>query len=108
MLGLFSAVGIAAGTVARGQLATTAVAAGVMLVSLVVANAGGIGTWSPASFVQSWMGFGSTAYLPANFWSRFVSGGAQLSQWAGLAGIVVTIAAAASSSRWRIAKDVTV
>jgi ABC-type transport system involved in multi-copper enzyme maturation permease subunit len=108
VLGLFSAIGIAAGTVARGQLATTAIAAGSMLVALVVANAGSIGAWSPASFVQSWMGFESTAYLPTNFWSRFVSAGAQLSQLASLAGIVVTVAVMAGIARWRIAKDVTV
>ena len=108
VLGLFSAIGIAAGTVARGQLATTAVAAGFMLAALVIANIGGLGAWSPASFVQSWMRFGSTSYLPTNFWSRFVAGGTQLSQLAGLAGIVVTIAAAALIARWRIAQDVTV
>lgn len=108
VLGLFSAVGIAAGTVARGQLATTAVAAGFMLAALVIANVGSLGAWSPASFVQSWMGFGSTSYLPTNFWSRFVAGGPQLSQLAGLAGILVTIAVAAWLARWRIAQDVTV
>jgi ABC-type transport system involved in multi-copper enzyme maturation permease subunit len=108
VLGLFSAVGIAAGTIARGQLATTAVAAGFMLVALVVANIGGLGAWSPAAFVQSWMRFGSTAYLPTNFWSRFVSGGGQLTPLAGLAGIAITTAAAAGVARWRIAKDVTV
>ena len=107
VLGLFSAIGVAAGAVARGQLATTAIAAGFMLVALVVANAGSAGEWSPASFVQSWMGFGSTAYLPTNFWSRFVSGGLQHSQLAGLAGIAVTVAVAASVARWQMSKDVT-
>jgi ABC-type transport system involved in multi-copper enzyme maturation permease subunit len=109
VLGLFSVIGIAAGTIARGQLATTAIAAGFMLVALVLANAGGIGAWSPASFVQSWMGFGADmrSYLPTNFWSRFVSGGASLTQLAGLAGIAVTVVAVASVARWRIGKDVT-
>jgi hypothetical protein len=105
---MFSAIGIAAGTLARGQLAATAVAAGSMLVALVLASAAGIGGWSPASFVQDWMHFGSTSYLPTNFWSRFVAGGTQAGQLAGLAGILATVAIAAAIARWRFAADVTV
>lgn len=109
VLGLFSAVGVAAGTVARGQLAATAVAAGALLVTLVLASAGGIGAWSPASFVQAWMGFGpaGSGYLPASFWSRFISGSAHLGELAGLAGIAVTVAVLAAVARWQLARDVT-
>lgn len=107
VLGLFSMIGIAAGTIARGQLAATAVAAGSMLVALVVAGIGGIGAWSPASFVQAWMGFGPAVYLPTNFWSRFVASGPHPGQLAAFAGIAATVAAAAGIARWQFAKDVT-
>jgi ABC-type transport system involved in multi-copper enzyme maturation permease subunit len=108
VLGLFAAVGIAAGAVARGQLATTAIAAGSMLLALLVAGIGSVGMWSPASFVQAWMGFGESGYLPTNFWSRFVSGGPQLGSAAALIGIAATGVAAAGIARWRFAADVTV
>jgi len=108
VLGLFAAVGIAAGAVARGQLAATAVAAGSMLVALLVAGIASVGTWSPASFIQAWMGFGSGGYLPTNFWSRFTGSGAPYGELAGLIGIVVTAMVAAGIARWRFAADVTV
>jgi hypothetical protein len=107
VLGLFAAVGTAAGTIGRGQLATTAVTAAPMLVALLAAGIAGIGRWSPASFVQAWMGFGPAGYLPTNFWSRFVSAGQHVGQVAGLAGVLVTAAAAAAIARWRFAGDVT-
>jgi ABC-type transport system involved in multi-copper enzyme maturation permease subunit len=108
VLGLFAAVGTAAGAIARGQLATTAITAGSMLLTLLIAGIAGIGRLSPASFVQAWMSFDSAGYLPTNFWSRFVSGGPQLSELAGLAGMVLTIAVAAVIARWRFAADVSV
>jgi hypothetical protein len=108
VLGLFAAVGTAAGTIGRGQLATTAITAGSMLLALLVAGIASIGRISPASFVQAWMGFGPAGYLPTNFWSRFVSGGQNLSQIAGLLGILLTVAAVAAVARWRFAADVTV
>jgi len=107
VLGLFSMIGIAAGTIARGQLAATAAAAGSMLVALVMAGVGGIGAWSPASFVQAWMGFGPADYLPTNFWSRFVASGPHPGQLGAFAGIAATAAVAAGIARWQFAKDVT-
>jgi ABC-type transport system involved in multi-copper enzyme maturation permease subunit len=107
VLGLFAAVGTAAGTIARGQLATTAVTAGSMLLALLVAGITGIGRLSPATYVQAWMSFGSTGYLPTNFWSRLVSGDQQAGQLAGLAGVLLTAAIAGAIARWRIAADVT-
>jgi energy-coupling factor transporter ATP-binding protein EcfA2 len=95
------------GAVARGQLAATAVAAGSMLVALLVAGIASVGTWSPAAFIQAWMGFGSGGYLPANFWSRFTGSGAPYGELAGLIGIVVTAIVAAGIARWRFAADVT-
>ena len=108
VLGLFAAVGTAAGAIARGQLATTAITAGSMLLALLVAGITSIGRLSPASFVQAWMSFDTAGYLPTNFWSRFVSSGPQPSELAGLLGIVLTGAVAAAIARWRFAADVTV
>jgi ABC-type transport system involved in multi-copper enzyme maturation permease subunit len=107
VLGVFAAVGTAAGTIGRGQLATTAVTAGSMLLALLVAGIGGIGRLSPATYVQAWMGFGPAGYLPTDFWSRFVSGGQYVGPLAGLAGILLTAVVAAAIARWRFAADVT-
>jgi ABC-type transport system involved in multi-copper enzyme maturation permease subunit len=107
VLGVFAAVGTAAGTIGRGQLATTAVTAGSMLLALLVAGIAGIGQLSPATFVQAWMGFGPAGYLPTNFWSRFIGGEDHFSQLAGLLGILLTAAVAAAIARWRFAADVT-
>ncbi len=108
VLGLFAAIATAAGTVARGQLATTAITAGAMLLALLLAGIASVGRLSPASFVQAWMNFGESGYLPTNFWSRFVSSGQQLGQLTGLTGIAITVAVAALVARWRFAADVTV
>ena len=62
VLGLFAAVGTAAGTIGRGELATTAITTGSMLLALLVASIASIGRISPASFVQAWMGFGPAGY----------------------------------------------
>ncbi|MDX6391471.1 MAG: hypothetical protein QOJ73_2534, partial [Streptosporangiaceae bacterium] len=94
--------------IARGQLATTAITAGSMLLALLVAGIASVGQLSPASFVQAWMNFDRPGYLPTNFWSRFVSGGPQLGEMGGLVGIVLTIAVAAVIARWRFAADVSV
>ena len=108
VLGLFAAVGTAAGTIARGQLATTAITAGSMLLALLVAGIASIGRLSPASFVQAWMNFDDADYLPTNFWSRFVSGGPHPGELVGLLGIVLTSAVAVVIACWRFSADVTV
>lgn len=107
VLALFAAVATAAGAIARGQLATTAITIGAFLLALVLASVAGVGKFSPASFVQGWMGFGAYGYLPTNFWSRFTSGGQPLGELAALAGIAVTAAVAAAAARWRFAADIT-
>jgi hypothetical protein len=107
VLGLFAAIGTAAGTVGRGQLATTALTAGSMLLALLVAGIASLGRLSLASFVQAWMGFGPAGYLPTNFWSRFAGRGPELGELAGLVGILVTAPVAAGIARWRVAADVT-
>jgi ABC-type transport system involved in multi-copper enzyme maturation permease subunit len=107
VLGLFAAIGTAMGTIARGQLATAALTAGSVLLTLLIAGISGIGRLSPASFVQAWMGFGPGGYLPTNFWSRFISAGQHTGPLAGLAGMLLTALAAAAIARWRFAADVT-
>jgi ABC-type transport system involved in multi-copper enzyme maturation permease subunit len=107
VLGLFAAIATAAGTIARGQLVTTAITAGVFLLALLVAGIASVGWLSPASFVQAWMGFPANGYLPTNFWSRFGGSGHQLGQLAGLMGMTITAAVAALAARWRFAADVT-
>jgi ABC-type transport system involved in multi-copper enzyme maturation permease subunit len=108
VLGLFAAIGTAAGVIARGQLATTAITAGSMLLALLVAGIASIGWLSPASFVQAWMRFDAAGYLPTNFWSRFVSNGQQPGELTGLLGIMITAAVMALIARWRFSADVTV
>jgi ABC-type transport system involved in multi-copper enzyme maturation permease subunit len=107
VLGMFAAVGTAAGTIGRGQLATTAITAGSLLLALLLSGITSIGKISPASYVQAWMNFGPAGYLPTNFWSRFVSSGTQLGDVAGLLGVVLTGLVAAVIARWRFAADVT-
>jgi hypothetical protein len=107
VLGLFAAVGTMAGVIARGQLATTAITAGSMLLALLAAGISGIGKLSPASSVQAWMSFNAAGYLPASFWSRFAGTGTPPGELAGLAGIVLTTAVAAAIARWRFSADVT-
>src|SRR5262249_57796457 len=55
VLGLFAAVGTAAGTIARGQLATTAITAGALLLAPLGAGGAGIRRLSPASVAPSSM-----------------------------------------------------
>jgi ABC-type transport system involved in multi-copper enzyme maturation permease subunit len=108
VLGLFAAVGTAAGVIARGQLATTAITGGSMLLAVLVSGIASVGRLSPASFVQAWMGFDDAGYLPTNFWSGFAGGTPQLGELAGLLGIAATGAGAAVIARWRFAADITV
>lgn len=108
VLGLFAAVATAAGAIARGQLATTAITAGVFLLALLLAGIASVGRLSPASFIQAWMSFPANGYLPTHFWSRFAGGGHQVGQLAGLMGMTITAAVAALTARWRFAADVTV
>ncbi len=107
VLGLFAAVATAAGAIARGQLATTAITIGAFLLALLIASVASIGKFSPASFVQGWMGFGADGYLPVSFWSRFTGSGQPLGELAALAGIAVTTAIAAAVARWRFGADIT-
>jgi len=108
VLGLFAAVATAAGTIGRGQLATSAITAGVFVLALLLAGIASVGRLSPALFVQAWMGFPANGYLPTSFWSRQAGSGQPIGQLAGLAWMSVTAAIAGLLARWRFAADVTV
>jgi ABC-type transport system involved in multi-copper enzyme maturation permease subunit len=108
VLAFFSAAGVAAGAVARGQLACTAGTGAAMIVCLVVSGLGSAGRGSPATFVQAWMQFHfSGQYLPTNFWARFLSG-RSFSEPVGLLGIVVWMGVAGGIAVRRVARDVNV
>jgi hypothetical protein len=115
VLALFSAVGVAAGAVARGQLACTALTGGGILVTLVVAGLGRAGRWSPATFVQAWMGFQfNNQALPTNYWARFITGSSgdavrmPFSEPVALLGLAAWIVAMGLVARRWVAHDVTV
>lgn len=77
VLAAFAAIGLLAAVLTRGTIGTTATAAGVVIAMLIAASLPGTGRWTPATWVQEWMGFpvgqASITSLPANFWSRFIS-----------------------------------
>ena len=77
VLAVFSAIGVLAAVCTRGTIGTMATTAGIFIVLLVTAALPGTGRWTPATWVQGWMGFGaglrSVTTLPDNFWSRFIN-----------------------------------
>ena len=92
VLAAFAAIGLLAGVVTRGTIGTMAAGAAVVLAMLIAATLPGLGRWTPATWVQGWMGFAagqaSISSLPDNFWSRFLdSGGAPPGHLTGLAGV---------------------
>jgi ABC-type transport system involved in multi-copper enzyme maturation permease subunit len=97
VLAAFAAIGVLAATLTRGTIGTTAATAGAVIAMLVLASLPGTGRWTPATWVQAWMGFpaglGSVTALPTNFWSRFIgTGGAAPGQWTGLVGLAALLA----------------
>jgi ABC-type transport system involved in multi-copper enzyme maturation permease subunit len=98
VLAVFAVVGLLAAVLTRGTIGTTATTAGAFVMMLVVATVPSSGTWTPATWVQGWMGFPvgqrSITDLPSNFWSRFIhAGGSPPSHLLGLWGLVATLAA---------------
>ena len=97
VLAMFAAIGMLSAALTRNTIGTMATTAGVFIGMLLAASWPGVGRWSPATWVQSWMrfpaGLSSVTSLPTNFWSRFISasGGAP-GQLAGLAGLLVLLA----------------
>lgn len=98
VLAMFAAIGLLSATLTRNTIGTMATTAGIFVGMLLVASWPGVGRWSPATWVQSWMrfpaGLGSVTFLPTNFWSRFISSsGATPGQLASLAGLLCLLAA---------------
>jgi ABC-type transport system involved in multi-copper enzyme maturation permease subunit len=91
VLAVFAAIGLLAATLTRNTIGTMATTAGIFIAMLLAASWPGLGRWSPATWVQSWMrfpaGLASVTFLPSNFWSRFISAtGTAPGPLAGLAG----------------------
>jgi ABC-type transport system involved in multi-copper enzyme maturation permease subunit len=77
ILAFFVAVCVLLAVVTRSSIGTMAACCGAFVGLLVAASLPGLGRWTPATWVQNWMGFGSgqssITALPDNFWSRFVA-----------------------------------
>jgi ABC-type transport system involved in multi-copper enzyme maturation permease subunit len=75
VLALFAAVGVLASVLTRSAIGTLGSCAAVYVGLLATASLQGLGRWTPATWIQDWMGFGagqsSITALPDNFWSRF-------------------------------------
>jgi ABC-type transport system involved in multi-copper enzyme maturation permease subunit len=103
VLAAFAAIGLLAAVVTRNTIGTTATTAGVFVAMLVIATLPGLGRWTPATWMQGWMGFpvgiASITALPSNFWSRFISaGGSAPSQLLGLVGLCALLLACGAVS----------
>jgi hypothetical protein len=82
----------------RNTIGTMATTAAAFVAMLVITTLPHIGRWTPASWVQGWMGFPvglrSITALPNNFWSRFITaGGSPPSHLLGLTGLTALLVA---------------
>jgi hypothetical protein len=105
VLAAFAVIGLLAAVLTRGTIGTTAAVAGTVIAMLAAAALPGAGRWTPATWVQAWMGFpaglGSVTALPTNFWSRFIStGGAPPGHLYGLTGLCGLVLAGLAVSWW--------
>lgn len=92
VIAAFAAIGVLAAVLTRSSIGTAATAGGAVIAMLLFTTIPGLANWTPAIWVQGWMGFpaglASVTSLPANFWSRFISAsGAAPGQLTGLAGV---------------------
>jgi hypothetical protein len=107
VLAAFAGIGLLAAVATRGTIGTTAATAGAVIAMLIATSLPALGRWTPATWVQAWMGFpagqASVTSLPTNFWSRFISAGGAPGHVAGLVGVAgllaVCLAAAAALFR---------
>ncbi|MCO5970932.1 ABC transporter permease subunit [Actinoallomurus soli] len=95
VVAVFAVIGVLAAVVTRGSIGTMAATAGIFVTALALAGLPGTARWTPATWVQEWMGFaaglGSVTTLPDNFWSRFIPAtGSPPGPSAGLAGLAAT------------------
>ncbi|GAA0329242.1 ABC transporter permease subunit [Actinoallomurus spadix] len=100
VIAVFAVIGLLAAVVTRGSIGTMAATAGIFITVLALAGLPGTGRWTPATWVQEWMGFaaglGSITRLPDNFWSRFIPAtGSPPGPSAGLIGLAATFVAGA-------------
>lgn len=96
VLAVFAMIGVLAAVITRGTIGTMSATAGVVIAMLAVSSLPGAGRWTPATWVQGWMGFptgdGAFGALPGDFWSRFIdSGGTPPGHLLGLAGLIGTL-----------------
>ncbi|WP_322899687.1 hypothetical protein [Actinacidiphila rubida] len=103
VLAAFSAIGLLAGVVTRGTIGTVAAGTAAVITMLIAASLPGLGSWTPATWVQGWMGFasgqGSISSLPDNFWSRFIGpDGAGPGHGLGLLGVSAVILACVTAA----------
>ncbi len=103
VLAMFATVGLLAAVLTRSTIGATATTAGVVLAMLVAATLPGLGRWTPATWVQGWMGFpagtASVTALPTNFWSRFIpASGAPPGQLAGVIGLTALLVLCAAAA----------
>lgn len=105
VLGFFAALGLAAAVITRGTLGTIAGSIAAVVALLALGTLPGMGKWTPATWVEAWMGFTSgdraVTTLPDNFWSRFTSSGAVPGHLFGLAGMVGTVVVLAAVA-WQV------
>ena len=113
VLAVFAAIGLLGATLTRNTIGTMAAATGIFIAMLLAASWPGLGRWSPATWVQSWMrfpaGLASVTFLPTNFWSRFISAsGTGPGPLSGLAGLLALLAACLAVTGWVFSRtDVT-
>ena len=96
VVAVFASIGLLAAVLTRNTIGTMAGAAGAVLAMLVAASLPSLGSATPATWVQGWMGFAagtrSISTLPNNFWSRFIdSSGAAPGHAAGGFALVVLV-----------------
>lgn len=105
VLAAFAVIGLLAAVLTRGTIGTTAATAGAVIAMLAVAALPGAGRWTPATWVQGWMGFpaglGSITALPTNFWSRFIgTGGAPPGHLYGFTGLAALVTGGLAVACW--------
>jgi ABC-type transport system involved in multi-copper enzyme maturation permease subunit len=112
VLAAFAAIGLLAAVLTRNTIGTMATTAAAFVAMLVFTTVPHVGRWTPATWVQGWMGFPvglrSITSLPNNFWSRFISSaGSPPSHLLGLTGLVsLLVVTAAAASRAFAGSDI--